>query len=157
MRDGIVSENGAEHIEWTSGLHLGLESIYDLRAMHTSTLPFRMVTVMDTDGDIYTIAFSSESKDVVKEDVVAQGPCVVCMDRKATYVMETCRHLTHCRDCRKGYINHDRKTAGRYHESVGPSQKRNERALKSYTISCPICRKDGRLLERMGGSKVLIP
>ena len=169
LRDGIVKNGQVDRMEWTSVLQSGLEAIYDLRCIHQVSLPLGVMAAAGDHGESYTFTFhlpvlgnaSSLTTETVANDVATEFPtelplCVVCMEGEASYVMQKCRHLTHCGDCRQNVIDHDRKSRSKYHEKYGPSQRLSQKALQSYTLSCPICRTVGRIAFRKGGN-VLIP
>ena len=170
------AEDGVMLLEWTRSLQESAEDIYHLQCSESATFfPVHLMTLLEP-GDTrswYTVAslegfghsdnlqLSTNTPSLatlpfgLDQSYTQQQPtireklghlCVCCIDEKATYLMESCRHLTHCADCRRIAIDYDRKKAGRYHEGVGPSEKLNKKNLASYTINCSMCRKHGRLV-----------
>ena len=158
----IVRKNGFDMLMWTHDLHSGMKSIYDLNCDRDYD-KFPMFLLSLHGGITVQCHFHCEKvaiesvyydcKTEVKEALelaAEQSLCVVCLEKKPTFLMENCRHLTHCESCRLKTIEHDN------YSGVRPPKKLNKKKLKAYQIICPICREKGKIIKFTSG-EVFMP
>ena len=156
LRDQVERNDGHDFLEWTPLLLSGMEEIYDLKHIQQVPFPIFLGSFRSKSGELYTVGFQGASREAATQAMDNPQTCVICLDNDASFVMVNRRHLTHCESCRLAAIEHDRTSKGQHHQGFGLSQKLSKKALASYAIRCPICRKVGKLAQRMGGN-VFIP
>lgn len=147
-------------MDWISKVPLEVEPVNLKLACSTNpTLLANNIqrVTLRVQASIHRIADTDYPNEVINalKESTELGDCVVCLESKALFVSKNCGHLVSCRSCRRRLVHEKMITLG---VSSGTNKDRREinaQQLRGISVSCPVCRQEGLLVDHAKFSGVV--